>query len=99
MQCPKCNKELKLNRITKEAECMSCHQQYHLKYRKINLLTWLVCVVIIAAIVSRILVHTAGGNQYILGLLVMAFNIGVCFIIPKELLNNFLYKVCKEEKE
>lgn len=29
MQCPKCNTELKINRITKEAECMSCHQHYH----------------------------------------------------------------------
>lgn len=99
MQCPKCNTELKINRITKVAECMSCHQYYHLKFRKVNLLAWLACVVILAVIVSRILVLIAGGNQYILGLLVIMFNIGICFFIPKELLNNFLYKVCKEEKE
>lgn len=99
MQCPKCNTELKINRITKEAECMSCHQHYHLRFRKVNLIAWLACVVILAVIVSRILVLIAGGNQYILGLLVMAFNIGVCLIIPKGIYYKYLYKLCKEEKE
>lgn len=99
MQCPRCNEELKINWITKEAECMSCSQHYHLRFRKVNLLAWLACVVIFAVIASRILVLIAGGNQYIFGLLVIVFNIGVCFFIPKELQNKFLYKVCKEEKQ
>lgn len=99
MNCLRCNEELKINWITKEAECMSCHHHYHIKYRKMNLLTWLVCIIILAGILTRIMMLLSGGNQYIWFLVYMAFLIPINILMPRKLTNRFIYKLYADEKE
>ena len=99
MHCPKCNEELKINWITKEAECMSCHKHYHLRFRKMNVFTYFVCIVIIAVYLSQSMLYIAGDNQYIWPLLLTAFNLAVFYLMPRKQINKILYKLCEEEKE
>ena len=98
MRCPNCHQQLKVNRIIKQADCESCDRQYQFRYRRINLLAWLLLILLISSVLAKCLGYFLAVWPAYYPLILILFNLALYFIMPREWIDKFIYQLIEKEK-